>query len=121
MKQINDTFGHLAGDELISIASRCLSEVLDAYGNVYRIGGDEFAALLHVESSSLDGIIDRLHAASKERTDNVHELSLSVGYASHQEFPDASIETLIRTADQRMYAEKRAYYGEKGTDRRDPG
>ena len=121
LKQINDTFGHLAGDELISIASRCLSEVLGAYGNVYRIGGDEFAALLHVESNSLDGIIDRLHAASKERTDNIHKLSLSVGYASHQEFPDASIETLIRTADQRMYAEKRAYYREKGTDRRDPG
>ena len=119
LKQVNDTYGHLAGDALIGGASRCLSEVLKEYGQVYRIGGDEFAALIHVKTDSMDEILEKLHNAAKEwKGSNEYELSLSVGYASRREFPDATIEMLIRTADERMYDQKRAYYQAKGTDRR---
>lgn len=45
-------------------------------------------------------------------------LTLSIGYVSNREFPDAEISTLIKTADERMYKEKREYYQNKGVDRR---
>ena len=84
-----------------------------------RIGGDEFIALIHEKASSLDMIMDKLHAVAKDWKGNrINGLSLSVGYASHQEFPDASIDALIKIADNRMYEAKRAYYQSKGLDRR---
>ncbi len=119
LKQINDTYGHMAGDELISKASKCLSDVLGEYGNVYRIGGDEFAALIHAEAGSIDLILDKLHSAAKDcKGQRINGLSLSVGYASYQEFPNASMEELIKIADNRMYEAKRAYYQSNGLDRR---
>lgn len=119
LKQMNDTYGHMAGDELICGASRCLSRAFGEYGKVYRIGGDEFAALLHVKEDSMEQIIDRLHHFAKEwKGETVNGLSLSVGYASRREFPEATIETLIKTADKRMYDAKREYYQSAGSDRR---
>ena len=122
LKQANDTFGHFAGDELIEGANKCLHEAFEEYGRVYRIGGDEFAAFLHTEADLINGIVDKLHALTKEwKGDNVKELSLSVGYASHHEFPEATVETLIRIADKRMYDAKREYYMTTGADRRSYG
>ncbi len=119
LKQTNDSLGHMAGDELIDGASRCLCDVLGAYGRVYRIGGDEFAALIHTKGDSIDGIIDKLNTlVNKWQGRCVQQLSLSVGYASHKEFPEARMESLIRTADKRMYDAKRAYYLSAGKDRR---
>ena len=111
LKQTNDTLGHLAGDELISGASECLKNALSEYGEVYRIGGDEFAALIHADPDSLGGIIDKLHTLSANwKGKNVEKLSLSVGYATCREFPDEPVETLIKISDQRMYEEKRTFY-----------
>ena len=45
-------------------------------------------------------------------------LSLSVGFASHSEHPDADIRALQNMADQMMYAEKDRYYNTPGMDRR---
>ena len=45
LKWANDHLGHTAGDELIRGAADCLRDVFGAYGQVYRIGGDEFAAI----------------------------------------------------------------------------
>ncbi|MCR5487535.1 MAG: sensor domain-containing diguanylate cyclase [Lachnospiraceae bacterium] len=119
LKQVNDTFGHLFGDELIRGASECLREALGDFGKAYRIGGDEFAALIHAEEKSLDGILEKLNALAKAwKGSTVKELSFSVGHASHQEFPEASMETLIKTADQRMYDAKREHYLSMGIDRR---
>ena len=45
-------------------------------------------------------------------------ISLSIGYASHKEHPDLSIDELERIADADMYSEKEKYYKENGIDRR---
>ncbi len=99
--------GHLAGDELIGGANKCLCDVFGEYGQVYRVGGDEFAVLLHTKGDSIDSIIDKLNTLVKEwKGRYTQELSLSVGYASHNEFPEAPMESLIKTADKRMYDAK---------------
>jgi len=45
LKQINDTFGHSAGGELIIGAAECLSQCFEGVGEVYRLGGDEFCVI----------------------------------------------------------------------------
>ncbi|MCU1589524.1 MAG: diguanylate cyclase [Frankiales bacterium] len=50
-KSVNDSFGHLAGDRLLQALARDLTEALRAGDRLYRIGGDEFAAV--VEASTL--------------------------------------------------------------------
>lgn len=44
LKTTNDTYGHAGGDVLLQSAAKCMTAV---YDKVYRVGGDEFIALLH--------------------------------------------------------------------------
>jgi hypothetical protein len=45
-------------------------------------------------------------------------LSLSIGYASHRDYPDATVEDLKQMADSKMYEDKNRFYRESGLDRR---
>ena len=52
LKHINDRFGHLSGDQAICRMADALRNNLEDIGNVYRIGGDEFAAFLNCTDES---------------------------------------------------------------------
>ena len=119
LKEVNDTRGHAAGDELIRGAADCLRETLEPYGEVFRIGGDEFAAFLHLSESQLAHVMaELLRIAADFRGDNITELSISCGSAGVREFPGEDLSRLIRIADDRMYAEKKEYYRRTGRERR---
>ena len=121
LKAANDTLGHEAGDELIAGAAGCLKECFGKYGEVFRIGGDEFAAILLVGEYELREALDLLEkrtAAWKGK--QVKELSIACGYASSREFPSVNIAELSKISDERMYAEKEKYYKRTGKDRRRP-
>ena len=120
LKAVNDSLGHAAGDELLSGASRVLKQRLGSYGRVYRVGGDEFAAMIFADEEHLTAIRTDLndtmlawHGAT------VHELSMSFGFAARQEFPaGTTVAELAKAADKRMYEAKAAYYRSRGVDRR---
>lgn len=119
LKTANDTLGHAAGDELIKAAADCLKNTFGAYGNVFRIGGDEFAAILYVPEKN----VEKLKQTLQKNIENWHgslikEVSLSVGYVSGKEFLSGSINDLIKESDLRMYASKEEYYQKTGRDRR---
>lgn len=119
LKKANDTLGHKAGDELIIGAATCLKNCFKDYGNVFRTGGDEFVAIICCDSNNLEKskeILDR--SISKWKGELNISLSMSKGYAPHYEFPDKTIEELAKTADQRMYENKRDFYIKSGQDRR---
>jgi len=59
LKVINDTLGHVAGDELILGSSECMRNVFKPYGKVYRIGGDEFVAILNVRNDLLKEVLSK--------------------------------------------------------------
>ncbi|MBQ8923618.1 MAG: GGDEF domain-containing protein, partial [Lachnospiraceae bacterium] len=119
LKNTNDTLGHLSGDELICGAAACLQDCFGDNGDIYRIGGDEFAALVYADENIFDKLIEKIYTLTDNwKGDSVENLTLSIGYASAREFPDAEINTLIKTADERMYKAKREYYQNKGVDRR---
>ncbi len=120
LKQANDTLGHEAGDKLISCASRCMKQTLGEHGNVYRIGGDEFAALITAKDDPELQLMLRAFRIMMEdvsREEGI-ELSVSTGPVMASEHPEMSIDELAKAADQRMYESKRRYYEMSGHDRR---
>lgn len=118
LKKVNDTLGHIAGDELIIGTANCLRDGLSHYGKIYRTGGDEFIAILHTNKNIKD-IIKRL----KDLVDCWHgkfvdSLSISIGYALKTEFKEPDILSISKLADKRMYDAKTDYYKKNGIDRR---
>ncbi len=116
LKEINDTRGHEAGDELLIGAAECLRQSFADEDLIYRIGGDEFCVVM-------TGTADRAAACLRELENNgrrwkgqfVDGISVSCGYASDKEFAD--FDSMLKAADQRMYDSKSDYYRDTGRDR----
>lgn len=119
LKTTNDTIGHDAGDELIKAAAHCMRTCLGSYGKLYRIGGDEFVAMIFADEPKLQEIRqDFDDMIAKWSGKLVEELSLSYGCAGKAEFPGLTIKELAKIAEKRMYEDKHNYYLTKGIDRR---
>ena len=107
LKQINDTFGHLAGDQLLQNVAQMLKKTVGR-GQLARIGGDEFVILL--PGSSQDEIVKTVAAIKYEQDndtiDREYPLSVSVGYAYRADH-GLCMSELFAKADTMMYAEKR--------------
>ena len=110
-KALNDRFGHDAGDELLCDVADALISGLRAQDTVARLGGDEFCVLApqtdRVGSPPLAAHITR---AVAQASAGVEAVRASVGIAL---FPQdgRSVEELMRAADQRLFAAKRARRG----------
>lgn len=119
LKKVNDDLGHEAGDEMIVGAANCISKSLSQYGKVYRIGGDEFAAIIFISKEQLDGVKDELNKTVEAwKGEKVESLSLSCGFVSSCDYVGESIAEISKAADKEMYADKDAYYRNIGQDRR---
>ena len=119
LKEANDRYGHEAGDELIIGAAECLRESFGACGELYRIGGDEFAVLLTADEdklAALRGEYERRLRAWSDRHNRL--LSTACGCVRAAEFPGKSVTELAKLADERMYEAKAEYYRTSGQDRR---
>lgn len=119
LKQVNDTLGHEAGDELIVGAARCLKASFGGVSRCYRTGGDEFVVLAHMSGEEAEEMLRRLERETRAwRGRLVSGVTLSVGHALASECEDGIAERLVREADLAMYAAKAAYYRDIGRDRR---
>lgn len=117
LKEVNDTLGHSAGDELIKGTATCLLSAVGAKGKVYRVGGDEFMAIVY--AADCPAVIREIRSKAEAwHGFLVDSISISAGYAARADHPDADAEELERLADQEMYEEKERYYRESGKDRR---
>lgn len=111
LKQVNDTYGHMAGDAMIAHLADSLRSVVREGDLIARLGGDEFCTLVIAPPEGGTDLAARL----RERLDRLNEsgaleftLSASVGLVSTAEVPGASVDELLLQADQRMYTHKRA-------------
>jgi diguanylate cyclase (GGDEF)-like protein len=108
-KNVNDTYGHDAGDDAIKHVARAILEAARANDTVARIGGEEFALLLpETVIEKATQVADRLRAVvAQTYIPVVGRVTISVGVA---EFPfcASSAELLIKSADSAMYEAKRA-------------
>ncbi len=102
-KAINDSLGHLAGDEMLRELAETLVDIAPPE-DAFRYGGDEFAILLpDVDQGEAARIAERLRATvEKVTTDGGQRLTVSLGVGSFPELA-ASAEELIYRADMAMY------------------
>lgn len=116
-KHYNDSFGHPAGDDLLGRLGRNLARALAGRGTAYRMGGDEFCALIAPGREVAMPIVEAAAAALSEQGEG-----FSIG-CSHgtvvlpREAGDP--QAALRAADQRMYAAKhggRASAGRQSVD-----
>jgi diguanylate cyclase (GGDEF)-like protein len=110
-KQVNDTWGHAVGDELIQLVARRLLSVCDQRSKVARLGGDEFAILAQTEGDAMafsNLVISEL-AKPFDIGGRIIEIGASVGVA----FADDQIQPLefLRRADMSLYQAKESGRG----------
>lgn len=119
LKEMNDNQGHDAGDELLKAAAFCMKKTFGSYGSVFRIGGDEFAAMFFAGSKEFNAIKHDFNSnLLSYKGDAVNEIAVAVGYVRKSEFKDMPIQYITKMADKRMYKSKNAYYENRGVDRR---
>jgi diguanylate cyclase (GGDEF)-like protein len=111
-KAINDRFGHLFGDEVLTGASKAMQAVLRATDLLVRLGGDEFAVLL--PETNLEGgrevavkLREALSAYARSLGPSVPELSFCAGISQLLD-EDTSPEEIIARADMAQYLAKSA-------------
>ncbi|MCQ2519642.1 MAG: GGDEF domain-containing protein [Lachnospiraceae bacterium] len=120
LKMANDTNGHEAGDELIKGTADCLKSAFADLGPVFRMGGDEFTAILSASKEEFDKALLKLDATTWNWTGTFSEkLSFSKGYVNASELEDKKIINMSKEADKRMYSDKKAFYNShEGFERR---
>lgn len=106
LKQVNDLYGHEAGDRLIINTGRSILAVLPE--NAYRVGGDEFVIICF----DVDEKIFRKKV--QDICDSIAAKKISVSVGIVWEESSSELETMLRRADDRMYVEKKKYYEEHG-------
>lgn len=96
-----------------------MKQCFGSYGKVYRMGGDEFAAILMVDRKQLQYIRrDFEETLSKWQGRLVSQIHVACGYVYSQDVEWTSMEDIERIGDQRMYADKKAYYSREENNRR---
>jgi diguanylate cyclase (GGDEF)-like protein len=103
-KRYNDTFGHPAGDALLTRLGARLTAVTDGRGSAYRMGGDEFCALLEIDPRHALDAAAQVREGLTERG-NGFDVGCSVGLVILPEQAGTAAEAL-RIADRRLYAAK---------------
>ena len=121
LKETNDIYGHDCGDKLIIAAAKILKGSF-AVDSLYRIGGDEFAAIAEgFDEVELENSMEAVEKAVKEfnESDDKLELPLSFskGAAVFDTEKDADFRSVFIRADEAMYNDKNKYYEALG-DRR---
>lgn len=107
LKEVNDTYGHAAGDDYIKTTVILLKMVLPKESILFRMGGDEFLILLpSVTEQTARGYVEQLK--EKETLFHINNKRLSVSYGvSVMENRTDNFHMCITDSDRNMYQEKR--------------
>ena len=102
LKYVNDTQGHMAGDQMLQLTAQSIMSILRCDDCVARLGGDEFAILLHdITPSDAYNLKDRLKVVLNDLG-----IMASIGVAFKSE--TGCVHDALHLADLRMYEEKRS-------------
>ena len=112
-KRVNDTRGHVAGDQVLRQVAESLQGTVRAYDSVGRYGGEEFLVVAPgSDAASTLQLAERLRAAVREATATnevaASPVTLSIGFTSTGELGDGDWDVLLRIADAALYEAKSA-------------
>jgi diguanylate cyclase (GGDEF)-like protein len=110
-KKINDSFGHLAGDEVLRDIGRRVPTCIRDEDFFARIGGEEFVVVTRSEKIDDVGILaDRLRIAMEKEPSSFEGrgivFTISVGYTFVNPKNETPLEKILGTADEALYAAK---------------
>ena len=112
LKQINDTYGHEAGDEYIINGCRVICSIFK-HSPIYRIGGDEFVAILSGKDLlNAEALLNKFYKRMKEEQKSFdfggELISIAAGFSFYEEETDKELQDVFNRADTRMYQNKEA-------------
>jgi two-component system, cell cycle response regulator len=112
-KRVNDTYGHPAGDAVLVALADTIRKMIRSEDVFARYGGEEFALILRgIDRAGASTVGERLRErveALRVRTDGGElKITVSVGCSSFADLEDKTPESLVSTADKRLYTAKRA-------------
>lgn len=116
LKGVNDTHGHLTGDDMIVQVAAALRSIVREEDLLARLGGDEFCALVVQPAAGAVDLAARLLARFDQRNADdqlSYRLAASIGTATSSELAEPTTIELMLLADERMYENKRS----SGVDR----
>ena len=114
LHELNNSMGHEAGDRMLrTVASKLQEKFGTQY--TYRIGGDEFLAF------AVDMDEAAVKMLSRETESELKKEGFHVSVGVEWETAVSSMDALVKAAEKKMYASKKAYYERKGNDRRQRG
>lgn len=110
LKEINDTYGHNAGDEYLKLTAALLKIGLQSDSLVFRVGGDEFIALLpNTKKEQATEYVSKLQTLGSLNGNNI---DVAYGISTIPVYQE-NIDKYINEADKRMYVEKEKWHKEK--------
>lgn len=113
LKKVNDTYGHIEGDEVLRTTVKIFNDVIRDTDIVARWGGDEF--LLVLPNCRLDvalKIWERISSRLDDynfKAEKPYKIELSCGFAEYSPETDLKIDSLIALADNEMYKNKKEW------------
>ena len=111
LKIINDTHGHMAGDQGLCAVARAFTSAMRESDIVSRLAGDEFVALaVEAHPPGIGGLVERFndHLSTERSKDKaIGNLSVSIGMAPFDPQTAPTLADLMHTADEDMYTRKR--------------
>ncbi|MEV8052461.1 GGDEF domain-containing protein [Streptomyces bacillaris] len=113
-KQINDQYGHAAGDALLKATADRLAHYVGRDGVAGRLGGDEFAAVVIDTHGTISDLLAVLHGVLARPADGMNpavRTTVSLGWVRAADHPSDDLSGLLRRADEAMYAAKQARAG----------
>ena len=106
LKQINDTQGHVTGDEYIKASARLLCDVF-VHSPVFRVGGDEFVVFLQGNDySARHDLMDKLRSRVLENKRLGAGVILASGLSEYNPDVDRYVSDIFERADKEMYEDK---------------
>ena len=106
LKLINDAFGHEKGDLLLEEATNVFKKVLKGKGDIFRIGGDEFAfTIKNTSAEEIEKLLNEVVEEASKIYINSIQLSIAFGYTIKEKVTE-DIYTVINDAEDKMYREK---------------
>lgn len=119
LKEVNDNFGHRAGDNLIRRAAEALKAGFRQEDMIARIGGDEFAVIMpNTDASTAREVAARIETLVGLNNKFYGEPNLSISLGASTGNKGSDLEAIMRAADDNMYREKRAHH-QTGNKRRE--
>jgi len=109
-KKVNDTYGHIIGDQALRMSTRLLGSCLGVNDFIARVGGDEFCVILDTsKQSELEDTVHRIKkcfATYNETKNQPYELCFSMGYAVYDFHKAMKMEEFFKELDDLMYKNK---------------